>query len=60
MSENLHTFVRALGHQIRPEQDRDSKLLARLRVCPAKTVSYKRTEVGVTVIDFDPKTRMKA
>lgn len=42
LSENLHTFVRALGHKIQPEQDRDSKLLARLRVCPG-TMSYKRT-----------------
>lgn len=41
LSENLHTFVRALGHKIQPEQDRDSKLLARLRVCPG-TMSYKR------------------
>eukprot|EP00435_Cladocopium_sp_Y103_P015983 s341_g3.t4 len=41
LSENLHTFVRALGHRIEPEQDRDSKLLARLRVCPARS-SYKR------------------
>ena len=41
LSENLHTFVRALGHKIQPEQDRDSKLLARLRLGPAGT-SYKR------------------
>ena len=34
LSKNLHTFVREIGHLIKPETDRDSKILARFKLEP--------------------------
>lgn len=43
LHENLHTFVRSLGHKIHPDSDRDSKLLARLRLkAPHPEATCKR------------------
>ena len=41
LSQNLHTFVRAVGHKIEPEKDRDSKILARLKLGPPRHVHHR-------------------
>ncbi|CAE7242387.1 unnamed protein product [Symbiodinium sp. CCMP2592] len=61
--QNLHTFLRPVGHRIRVEEDRDSKILARLRMGlpshmrtrkDAKPVSLKDSTGGIVTFTLEP------
>ena len=47
-SDNLHTFLRPVGHRIRGRQDRDSKFLARLRLGLPAHLRAGKKEVSIT------------
>ena len=47
-SDNLHSFLRPVGHRIRVRQDRDSKFLARLRLGLPAHLCTRKLEVSIT------------
>jgi len=66
--QNLHTFVRQVGHRIRIKEDRDSKILARLRLSlpmhtnirsDAEPVSFMDTQGARIAFSLEPTGMVK-
>lgn len=51
LTKNLHTFVRKVGHIIQPEIDRDSKILARLKMALPHHLQQKNVKRKVSLTD---------